>query len=79
VRITAGTDGTSVVFEAVRRLDDAKIWIEDFALHKPTLDDVFLALTGHAAEDVPDDDVLVEEPKKRRGRRQRKEKEVEVG
>jgi ABC-2 type transport system ATP-binding protein len=62
------------VFEAVRRLEDAEIWIEDFALHKPTLDDVFLALTGHAAEDLPDEDQLVEEPKKkRRGRKRTKE------
>jgi ABC-2 type transport system ATP-binding protein len=79
VRITAGTDGTGVVFEAVRRLDEAKIWIEDFALHKPTLDDVFLNLTGHAAEETPDEDALVEEPKKRRGRKQRTPTEEKVG
>jgi ABC-2 type transport system ATP-binding protein len=39
-----------VIAEAVRRLDQAGIAIEDIALHGPTLDDVFLQLTGHAAE-----------------------------
>ncbi len=38
------------IVEAVRRLDDARIGVEDIALRRPTLDDVFLALTGHAAE-----------------------------
>jgi ABC-2 type transport system ATP-binding protein len=74
VRVHAGTDGTGVVFEAVRRLDDAKIWIADMALHKPTLDDVFLTLTGRPAEEVEvDDEGEAEEPARRRGRRRRKE------
>jgi ABC-2 type transport system ATP-binding protein len=34
----------------VRRLDDAGIALDDLALRRPTLDDVFLALTGKAAE-----------------------------
>jgi ABC-2 type transport system ATP-binding protein len=51
VRIQVGQDGTSVVFEAVRRLDGSGVHIEDIALHKPSLDDVFLSLTGHAAEE----------------------------
>ncbi len=34
----------------VRLLDDASIPFHALALHEPTLDDVFLALTGHAAE-----------------------------
>ena len=38
------------IAEAVRRLDDAGIGIDDIALRQPTLDDVFLQLTGHAAE-----------------------------
>jgi ABC-2 type transport system ATP-binding protein len=38
----------------VRRLDDAGVGVHDIALRRPTLDDVFLSLTGHAAEpDVP--------------------------
>jgi ABC-2 type transport system ATP-binding protein len=38
------------IVEAVRRLDRAGVAVEDIALRRPTLDDVFLALTGHAAE-----------------------------
>jgi ABC-2 type transport system ATP-binding protein len=37
----------------VRRLDDAGVGIDDIALRRPTLDDVFIALTGHAAEEEP--------------------------
>jgi ABC-2 type transport system ATP-binding protein len=39
------------IAEAVRRLDDAGIAIDDISVSSPTLDDVFLNLTGHAAED----------------------------
>jgi ABC-2 type transport system ATP-binding protein len=38
------------IVEAVRRLDEAGVGIEDIVLRRPTLDDVFLSLTGHAAE-----------------------------
>jgi ABC-2 type transport system ATP-binding protein len=38
------------IADAVRRLDEAGIGIEDIAVRRPTLDDVFLKLTGHAAE-----------------------------
>ena len=34
------------------RLDGAGIEIADLTLRKPTLDDVFLALTGHHAESI---------------------------
>jgi len=37
------------IADAVRRLDDAGIAIDDIAVRTPTLDDVFLQLTGHAA------------------------------
>ena len=39
------------IVEAVRRLSDAGVDVEDLALRRPTLDDVFLTLTGHAAEE----------------------------
>ena len=39
------------IAEAVRRLDEAGIPIEDVATRRPTLDDVFLQLTGHAVEE----------------------------
>jgi ABC-2 type transport system ATP-binding protein len=38
------------IAEAVRRLDEAGVGIDDIAVRRPTLDDVFLTLTGHAAE-----------------------------
>jgi ABC-2 type transport system ATP-binding protein len=40
-----------VIVEAVKRLSDAGVGVDDLALRRPTLDDVFLALTGHAAEE----------------------------
>ncbi len=42
------------IIDAVRRLDEAGVGIEDILLRRPTLDDVFLALTGHAAEIAED-------------------------
>ncbi len=40
------------IADAVRRLDDAGIAIDDISVNTPTLDDVFLTLTGHAAEEA---------------------------
>ena len=48
-------EGASILVEVVRRLDAAGVGISDLALRRPTLDDVFLALTGHAAEQVSGD------------------------
>jgi ABC-2 type transport system ATP-binding protein len=42
-------DGAATLTEALRRLDRVGITPEDLALRRPTLDDVFLALTGHRA------------------------------
>src|SRR5688572_7511512 len=44
------------IAEAVRRLDTARVRIADIAVRRPTLDDVFMALTGHAAEQPEDED-----------------------
>jgi ABC-2 type transport system ATP-binding protein len=44
-------DRRGAITEAVRRLDAAGVAIDDIALRTPTLDDVFLTLTGHAAEE----------------------------
>ena len=43
-------DGAGTSLEILRRLDDADIEIADFQLRRPTLDDVFLTLTGPAAD-----------------------------
>jgi ABC-2 type transport system ATP-binding protein len=40
-----------LIVDAVRLLDAANVGVEDLGLRRPTLDDVFLALTGHAAEE----------------------------
>jgi ABC-2 type transport system ATP-binding protein len=37
-------------------LDAEGIAVSDIGLRRPTLDDVFLSLTGHAAEEKKDDD-----------------------
>ena len=42
--------GAAVLTDALRRLDAAGIALDDVGLRRPTLDDVFLSLTGHAAE-----------------------------
>jgi ABC-2 type transport system ATP-binding protein len=42
--------GAGVLMDAVRRLDTAEVAVLDVGLRRPTLDDVFLTLTGHAAE-----------------------------
>jgi ABC-2 type transport system ATP-binding protein len=44
---------SGVIAEAVRRLDEVGVAVDDIGLRRPTLDDVFLALTGHAAEEEP--------------------------
>lgn len=44
------TEGGDALIEVVQALAGAGIASEDIALRRPTLDDVFLALTGHAAE-----------------------------
>src|SRR3954451_20832058 len=41
------------IAEAVRRLDAADLDIEDLGMRRPTLDDVFLTLTGKRAEEEP--------------------------
>jgi len=46
------TGGARVLTEALRRLDAADVELHDVALRRPTLDDVFLILTGHRTEDA---------------------------
>ncbi|HEX6461932.1 MAG TPA: ATP-binding cassette domain-containing protein [Candidatus Saccharimonadales bacterium] len=40
------SDGTKQLYNLLGRLNDAKINIDNMSIHKPTLDDVFLKLTG---------------------------------
>ncbi|MDO8309806.1 MAG: ATP-binding cassette domain-containing protein [Actinomycetota bacterium] len=60
--------GSTVLVDAVRLLDAEGIEVSDIVLRRPTLDDVFLSLTGHAAEEEP-----AVTPAGRRGRREKKE------
>jgi ABC-2 type transport system ATP-binding protein len=46
---------SGAIVEAVRRLSAAEVGVEDLALRRPTLDDVFLALTGHGAEEASEE------------------------
>jgi ABC-2 type transport system ATP-binding protein len=47
---------SGAIAEAVRRLDSSGVGIDDLALRRPTLDDVFISLTGHAAEEIADEE-----------------------
>ncbi|MEJ7826371.1 MAG: ATP-binding cassette domain-containing protein [Solirubrobacteraceae bacterium] len=52
--VVRGRSGTIV--EAVRRLDTAGVGVDDLGLRRPTLDDVFLSLTGRVAEATDDEE-----------------------
>ena len=58
------TTGAIALIEVLRALDGAGIHALDIALKRPSLDDVFMSLTGHIAED----EVVPEKDKKKRGR-----------
>jgi ABC-2 type transport system ATP-binding protein len=51
VSIGVGGRGSDALVDTVRALDAAGVVTRDLALRRPSLDDVFLALTGHAAEE----------------------------
>jgi ABC-2 type transport system ATP-binding protein len=64
-----GGRGSEALVDAVRALDSAGVESSGLTLRRPSLDDVFLALTGHAAEEVDD-------PGGGRGRRRGKKKDT---
>ncbi|GIL36968.1 ATP-binding cassette domain-containing protein [Phycicoccus sp. DTK01] len=49
-RITAPAEGVGALTRIAARLDEAGIDLDDIGLQRPSLDDVFLTLTGHRAE-----------------------------
>ena len=52
-RVAVGVeDGTKRLAEVIRALDDAGIEIDDVGLRRPTLDEVFLALTGRPVDET---------------------------
>ena len=52
ITLRVGIDGSRALVETVRRLDALGIHTEGLGIRRPSLDDVFLALTGHAAEET---------------------------
>ena len=48
--------GSARLIEAVRALDAAQISPLDIGLKRPSLDDVFMSLTGHVAEEISEDE-----------------------
>ena len=52
--LPAGDRGADVLLETVRRLDSAKLAVSDIGIRRPSLDDVFMSLTGHHTTDDPD-------------------------
>ncbi|MDI2128830.1 ATP-binding cassette domain-containing protein [Yinghuangia seranimata] len=48
--------GAKLLAEVIRDLDARGIEIDDIGLRRPTLDDVFISLTGHHAEDADEDE-----------------------
>ncbi len=58
-------NGSQSLIEVVREFDSAKIHALDLAMKRPSLDDVFMSLTGHVAEEVVEENVS----KKKGGRK----------
>src|SRR6201996_8548858 len=50
ISVPVGLNGSDALIQSVRSLDEAGIETSGLGLRRPSLDDVFLALTGHAAE-----------------------------
>ena len=62
------TGGAKLLAEVIRELDTRGIEIDDIGLRRPTLDDVFLSLTGHVAE-IKDEETAAAPAQGRRPRR----------
>lgn len=61
-------NGPAVTADALRRIDGAGIALSGLALREPSLDDVFLNLTGHKAEDPTVEDAMPDGRQKRKAR-----------
>jgi ABC-2 type transport system ATP-binding protein len=67
VTIRVGSRGSQAIVQAVRNLDAIGVTTDDLGLRRPSLDDVFLALTGHEAEEsAPEGDTQPKRGGKRR-------------
>jgi ABC-2 type transport system ATP-binding protein len=70
VSVGVGGRGSDALIDAVRGLDAAGVRTQGLALRRPSLDDVFLALTGHAAEEDEDESASGRRGRRGRGRGQ---------
>jgi ABC-2 type transport system ATP-binding protein len=60
----AVTGGVDVLGEILQRFRDGKVPVADIGLRRPTLDDVFLSLTGHSAEEVAESEGETDGPER---------------
>ncbi|MGW3422496.1 ATP-binding cassette domain-containing protein [Streptomyces phaeochromogenes] len=67
------TGGAKLLAEVIRELDTRGIEIDDIGLRRPTLDDVFLSLTGHHAEAEEQENGTGEDAKGRTDKKDNKE------
>lgn len=67
------TGGAKLLAEVIRELDTRGIEIDDIGLRRPTLDDVFLSLTGHHAEAEDQENGTDEDAKGHKGKKDNKE------
>lgn len=49
ISVVASKSGVNKLKQVLQKLEDAKIQVDNVSLHRPTLDDVFMSLTGHTA------------------------------
>jgi ABC-2 type transport system ATP-binding protein len=54
--LTAPAEGVTALTRIAARLEEADIELDDIGLQRPSLDDVFLNLTGHRAEEASTDE-----------------------
>ncbi|MGA9161397.1 MAG: ATP-binding cassette domain-containing protein [Actinomycetota bacterium] len=71
INVPVGSDGTAILTEAIKRLDAEGIRLADVGLRRPTLDDVFLGLTGHATEEGSDGEAAEDGDRSSKRRRKR--------
>lgn len=49
ISVVASKSGVAKLRHVLQRLEDARVQVDNVSLHRPTLDDVFMSLTGHVA------------------------------
>jgi ABC-2 type transport system ATP-binding protein len=70
------TERRGAIAEAVRRLDQARVGVDDISIRIPTLDDVFLTLTGRPPESEETEDGEAPPPDEQRAAVQRETEAV---